>query len=316
LSANALACQWTYDEHHDAWDTTCGNKYQFMHDGPKENGIKFCPFCGIQLNSDPVPKLALKRAVCIFDIESTGTDVAMDRIITLAIKRIDPPDLFHAEEQVTKKTWMVNPKRAIPPDSTRIHGITDAMVKDCPYFEDVAEEVKALLSGADFCGYNLLKFDVPLLWEEFYRCNIELDLADVKIVDASEIFRKKVPRNLEAAVERFCGREHIGAHDAMGDVEETWNVLNGQRATYPDLAKMTLGELAQFSMEEEWEGKPAKRLDLAGYVIQDWNGVARYTLRKVQGIAVYDDTGFADWMLRNSFPMNTKMVLRKLLGDA
>ena len=82
--------------------------------------------------------------------------------------------------------------------------------------------IRKTLSGADLCGYNLLKFDVPILWEEFFRARFEWSLDGVKIVDASEIFRKKEPRTLTAAVKKFCGHEHAGAHDAMADVEATW----------------------------------------------------------------------------------------------
>ncbi len=28
------------------WDTTCGNAFEFMADGPMENKFKYCPYCG------------------------------------------------------------------------------------------------------------------------------------------------------------------------------------------------------------------------------------------------------------------------------
>ena len=281
-------------------------------------------------------KLILHRPMCVMDIESTGVDVATDRILSLAVLRIEPPDLFSKEQSDTRKVWLLNPGRMIPADSTRIHGITDDMVKDCPAFESVMEEIRKMLSGADLCGYNLLKFDVPILWEEFFRAGFEWSLDGVKIVDASEIFRKKEPRTLTAAVKKFCGREHAGAHDAMGDVDATWEVLRGQIAAYPELITGSeerppsprpsppgegeglvplnhVAMLAEFSSMEEYEGRPAKRLDLAGYIIEDADGVARYTLKKVRGVAVADDPGFGEWMLRSSFPANTCKVVRKLL---
>lgn len=43
-------CLWTQDVHTCSWDTACDNKYQFMADGPKENGYRFCPGCGKGLN--------------------------------------------------------------------------------------------------------------------------------------------------------------------------------------------------------------------------------------------------------------------------
>lgn len=256
--------------------------------------------------------LLLDRPLLCFDIESTGTDVCLDRIITLAAVKLSPADLLAPEKRETR-TWMFHPQRAIPAASTRVHGITDDMVKGKPSFERHAREIHDFFAGADLLGYNLLKFDVPILWEELFRANIEWSLSGV-IIDASEIFRKKEPRTLVAAVKKFCGREHTGAHEALADVEATLAVLEGQRQCYADLTNMNVHGLAEFSAAEEWEGQPAYRLDLAGYVIRSADGVARYTLKKVRGVAVADDPGFGEWMLRNTFPEQTKRVLRELLN--
>ena len=328
-------CVWKPDDIDGGWDASCGLKYVFNFDGPKENNFNFCPHCGHLLVVGEPPKLVLHRPLCVLDIEATGLDVTNDRILTLAILRIDPPDLFHKEQRETRQTWRVNPGRMIPADSTRIHGITDDMVKDCPRFESVAAEIRTLLSDADLCGYNLRNFDVPLLWEEFFRAGIEWATDGVKVVDASEIFRKQEPRNLTAAVKKYCGREHGDAHEAMADVEATWDVLHGQLAAYPNLIaphpdplpigsadsanaereKMALNHVAVLAAfcQEEFEGRPAKQLDLSGYIIEDADGIARYTLKKVRGVAVADDPGFGEWMLRSSFPVNTCKVVRKLL---
>jgi len=255
--------------------------------------------------------LQLDRPLVVFDIEATGTDVVQDRTITLAAMRIDA-GLFDATEI---RTWMVNPGFPIPPESTRIHGITDAMVADKPAFTAVAGEIHQFFGSADLCGYNLLKFDVPMLWEEFCRAGIDWDLDGVRIIDASEIFRKKEPRTLTAALKKYCSEEHAGAHDALADVIATWNVLNGQRRVYEDLGVMNVAGLAEFSGAEEWEGRPARRLDLAGYLIEDADGVARYTLKKVRGVPVLADPGFGEWMLRNNFPEHTKRALRQALDS-
>ncbi|MDE2099457.1 MAG: 3'-5' exonuclease [Patescibacteria group bacterium] len=353
-------CFWKPDDVDGGWDGSCGIKYVFNSDGPKENNFNFCPHCGHLLVVGESPKLVLQRPLCVIDIEATGVDVASDRIITLAVLRIEPPDLFNNETRETRKTWTVHPGRMIPADSTRIHGITDDMVKDCPRFKGVAADVRAMLSDADLCGFNLRNFDVPLLWEEMYRSlrtatdNDPLPMTHGDgtprlVVDASEIFRKKEPRTLTAAVKKYCGRDHEGAHEAMADVQATWDVLHGQLAAYPELlqpisaddmigglkaalrgndeqieahadnlkSKVALNHVAALAelCVEEYEGRPAKRLDLCGYIIEDADGIARYTLKKVRGVPVLDDPGFGEWMLRNSFPAHTCKVLRKLLAD-
>jgi DNA polymerase-3 subunit epsilon len=254
----------------------------------------------------------LERPLIIFDIESTGTDVVLDRIVQLAASKIIPEDFVQPLDR-QDRNWLFNPGRPIPAEVVEIHHIDDAKVKDCPRFEKKAEEVFRFFAGADLCGFNLLNFDVPMLVEEFSRSGYDWDLNGVKIVDASEIFRRKEPRTLTAAVKKFCGRDHEGAHDAMADLIATWDVLNGQRDCYPDIGEMNLAGLAEFSSREEFKGRPARRLDLAGYIIEDADGIARYTLRKVRGVPVVDDPGFGGWMLRNSFPTDTKKVLAKLL---
>lgn len=47
--AKLKGCKWAYDDSTESWDTGCGNKHQFMADGPKENEHKFCPYCGGEL---------------------------------------------------------------------------------------------------------------------------------------------------------------------------------------------------------------------------------------------------------------------------
>jgi DNA polymerase-3 subunit epsilon len=257
--------------------------------------------------------LPLERPIVVFDIESTGVDIAVDRIISLAALRIEPED-FLQDARELRGHWIVNPMVSIPAAVSKVHGFTNDMLKDKPLFKSISETVHTFFQGADLCGYNLRNFDIPMLWEEFYRCKIEWNLSCVKVVDASEIFRRKEPRTLTAAVEKFCGRKHEGAHDAMADVLATWEVLHGQRKFFSDIGDMGVSALAEFSCSEEFEGQPARRLDTAGHIIETADGIARYTARRVKGVPVVDDPGFGGWMLRNSFPANTKLILQQLLS--
>jgi hypothetical protein len=42
-------CKWTFDEHHDKYDTECGEAHCFMSEGPTENDHKYCPYCGREI---------------------------------------------------------------------------------------------------------------------------------------------------------------------------------------------------------------------------------------------------------------------------
>ncbi len=247
--------------------------------------------------------LFLSRPLAFFDIESTGTDVAKDRIISLAVKKFFPGD-----NTITGK-WIVNPGISIPAETAKIHGFTDDIVKDLPRFDAKAREVFELITACDLGGYNLLNFDVPLLYEEFVRCGITWDLTGMRIIDVGNIFKKKEERTLSAAVKFYCHREMVDAHNALADVEATADVLDGQLTAYTDLAAMSVEKLAEFSRFDD-------RIDLAGKIMRNDQGDAVYNFGKAKGTRVVDDPGFGQWILRNDFTRNTKDVVARLLkGD-
>jgi DNA polymerase III subunit epsilon len=251
--------------------------------------------------------LNLDRPLCFFDIESTGVEPQHDRIITLSILKVTPEDFFRpgSEEWLHER---FNPVVMIPAQSTAIHGITDAAVADKPKFSDRASAILEFMNGCDLAGFNLTNFDVPILWEECHRAGVNWDLNGVRVIDVSNIFRKKEERTLAAAVRFYCGREITNAHDAEADVVATRDVLLGQLARYTDLQSMGVQGLSEFSKQEE-------RVDLAGAIILDKDGDYAYTHRRVRGVKVADDPGYAYWMLKSDFSANTKMHLKRILGE-
>ncbi len=69
--------------------------------------------------------------------------------------------------QKTIRTEKVNPTIPIPLESSLIHGIYDDDIKDKPTFKQLSTSLATFFKGCDLGGFNLLKFDVPLLMEEF-----------------------------------------------------------------------------------------------------------------------------------------------------
>jgi DNA polymerase-3 subunit epsilon len=250
------------------------------------------------------PERYLETPVIFFDIESTGTDVTKDRIVSLAAVKIDESG---AEQ------WfeiLCNPGIVMSPEIVAIHGITNESVANCPTFDDVAALVLEFFHGCDLGGYNLKRFDIPMLWEELWRAGYELDLEGVRVIDVGNIFRKMERRTLSAAVQFYCGRNHEGAHTARADTQATLDVFLAQRDKYFDIAMMTMDELHAFSRLSEFE-----QVDLAGKILKDANGEYIYGMRSKQGVRVLDDIGFAEWMLGKDFPENTKIILRKILRE-
>ena len=67
-------------------------------------------------------ELKLTRPICFFDLETTGTNVAHDRIVEISILKIYP------NGNKESKTWLVNPEISIPPEVVEIHGISNEKV--------------------------------------------------------------------------------------------------------------------------------------------------------------------------------------------
>lgn len=247
----------------------------------------------------------LSRPIAFIDTESTGVDPVKDRILEIGVAVLHP-DGVRNHEVFTRR---FNPGMAIPPAATEIHGITDEDVKDCPRFAESATGIWRGLQGKDLAGYNLRRFDLPILDEELRRSGLKLDLTGVQVIDCFGIFSKKEPRKLEDAVRRYCGREHAGAHGAASDADVTVDVLLGQLEAYEDLAKMDLSELASYSNVQD-----LKYADLAQKLYFDDEGKVCYAFGKHKDCRVRDRMNYAEWMLANNFPGSTCDVLRKILG--
>ena len=174
----------------------------------------------------------LTRPLVFFDTETTGTDPVNDRIVELSMVRVLPPP----GGLEAPRTWRLNPGVRIPIEASEIHGITNDDVAAQPTFADIADELLALLAGADLAGFNVGRFDVRVLQGELMRAGRSLDLAGVRLVDTQVIFHRREPRNLAAALEFYCGKQLEGAHGAEADTLATLEVFAGQLARYGDLS--------------------------------------------------------------------------------
>lgn len=262
-------------------------------------------------------KLHSELPFVTFDLETTGLDTACDRIIQIGIQRITldntaPLRGFEPEHVLYKSP--VNPQRPIPARVTEITGITDAMVATAPTFAAIAEEVRKLIGDNCYIvGFNHLNFDIPVLWEEFHRCGIAWDVKLPLCIDVGNLFRKVEPRTLAALVKKLFGEELAEAHDASADATATFRCLGAMAEKYPELTNLGASELAAFSKMDDLDGQPVERVDLAGLLVRDAQGVVRYTHKKVRGVALADDPGYAEWMLRGGFSENTKQaIIREL----
>src|SRR5690242_8632899 len=143
--------------------------------------------------------ITLEKPLAVIDLETTGTDPQNDRIVEISILKILP------DGRRRHRTRRLNPGIPIPPAATAVHGITDADVAGEPRFEQVAQGLLDFLDGCDLCGFNLKRFDLRVLYCEFARAGRRLPLEGRALVDPMEIFHRREPRDLNAAVRTYLG---------------------------------------------------------------------------------------------------------------
>lgn len=259
--------------------------------------------------------LNLKRPIVFFDLETTGINVVTDRIVEIAYIKIYP------DGKEESRTQRINPEMPIPAEAQAIHGISDEDVKDMPTFREFAKSFSKVLEGCDLGGFNSNKFDIPVLAEEFLRCDVDFDLMKRKFVDVQVIFHKMERRTLSAAYKFYCQKDLEGAHGAEADTRATLDVLKAQLEIYKDAeyedmngkkSKPIVNEvdkLAEFSSHNQ-------NVDFAGRIVYNEKGVEVFNFGKYKGRSVVEvfekDPGYYGWMLNGEFPLYTKKIITQI----
>lgn len=258
-------------------------------------------------------KLSLKRPVAFFDLETTGLNIAHDRIVEIAILRIDP------DGKETPYQAFFNPEITVSPEAASVHGYTNEFLADKPTFKEKAEEVKTFFGDADLAGYNILKFDLPLLVEEFLRVGCDFSLDGRDFIDVMNIFMKMEPRTLKGAYCFFCHSELVGAHGASADTAATYEVLKAmldkyEGVDYEDSKGVKsqgpvndMNALSRFSAHHQ-------NADLCGQIIYDDEKKEVFQFGKHKGKRVEDvfrtiDPNYYSWMMNSDFPLYTKKLI-------
>ena len=257
-------------------------------------------------------QLNLKNPLLFFDIESTGLNVATDRIVEISIVKVSPGGPGQPND-VEVKTRRINPTIPITPGAQAVHGISDEDVKDCPTFKQVAKSLARLMEGCDIAGYNSLKFDIPMLAEEFLRAGIEFDFRKRKLVDVQNIFHKKEQRTLKAAYKFYCGQNLDNAHSAEADTMATYEVLEAQLDRYANDEEEPLQNdvayLSKYSCQTRF-------VDYAGRIVLNDDDVPVFNFGKHRGKPVADvlrqEPSYYSWMMDGDFTLDTKQQLTKI----
>lgn len=248
-------------------------------------------------------ELNLANPIVFFDLETTGINIVKDRVVEISVLKVMPNG---KEEQ---KTIRVNPGMHIPEEASKVHGIYDEDVKDCPTFKGIAKELARYIEGCDLGGFNSNRFDIPLLAEEFLRAEVDFDMSKRKFVDVQTIFHKMEQRTLSAAYRFYCDKNLEDAHTAAADTIATYEVLKAQLDRYGDQLENNVDFLSKFSSQN-------RNVDFAGFIVLNDKGEEVFNFGKNKGMSVAkvlrEQLGYYDWMLKSEFPLYTKKVLTQI----
>ena len=247
-------------------------------------------------------ELNLTKPIVFFDLETTGINIAIDKVVEISILKVFP------NGNKESKTWLVNPEIQIPKETSDIHGITNEKVVTEPTFKELAPKINEMIADSDLAGFNSNRFDIPLLAEELMRAGIDFDMKNRKAIDVQVIFHKKEQRTLGAGYQFYCGKELEGAHGAEADTNATYEILLAQLDKYEDIGN-TVDALSEFSTH-------GKRADFAGFILMNDKDQEIFSFGKYKGRTVEEvlkeNPGYNNWIQNADFPLYTKKVLKEI----
>ncbi|HEY1038048.1 MAG TPA: exonuclease domain-containing protein [Bacteroidia bacterium] len=260
-------------------------------------------------------QLNLTKPIAFIDLETTGINVGSDRIVEISILKV------HTNGEQEVKTLRVNPGMPIPAESSRIHHIFDADVKDCQTFKQLAPQLASFIEGCDLAGYNSNKFDIPLLAEEFLRAEVDFDLRNRRLVDVQNIFHIMEQRTLSAAYKFYCEKEIENAHSAEADIKATYEVFLAQLEKYKEVEMTDEKGNKYFPVTNNIEAlskltNRTRNADLAGRIQFNAKGQEVFAFGKHKDKPVEEifekEPSYYTWMMDGDFPLYTKKIITQI----
>lgn len=264
--------------------------------------------------------LELSRPAVNLDVEATTGDPKTARVTQLSLEVYYPDGRF-------EEFWsVIDPEVPIPEDSSAVHGITEEVLRNCcasckipqsdhhlneqcprfvkpPTFKQIAAHIYEYLKAADFVGFNHRRYDLPLLEEEFRRCEINFEWRSANTIDVFRLWQIVEPRTLTDAVERYGDGETLKgkAHDARNDTGGTMIALRGMLRARPELPK-SVQELHELMYPRDPNQIDSERK----FVFIE--GVPCINFGKFKGKPMKDNIGYLRWILKNDFSAEVKKI--------
>lgn len=177
------------------------------------------------------------------DTETTGLNVRRDRLISVA------GVLLHGDRMFPAATFdrLVNPGQRIPPVSTSIHGITDAMVIDATGYPAIAGDLAGFCGARVWIGHNI-GFDIAILRREARLAG--LPWSEPTYLDTLRLYAALRPRAPDVELDAIAGDLGVdmsGRHTALGDALMTAEVYRRLLPLLAEEGVRTLGEALAFA---------------------------------------------------------------------
>lgn len=247
--------------------------------------------------------LKLDKPLVIFDLETTGLVLSMDKIIEIAYIKYLP------NGRVIKDDIFLNPEMPISRESTEVHGITNDDVADKPTFKEKAQEFWDIFQNSYYGGFNIINFDLPMLKREFIRCGIDFDYTNKDIIDSKTIYHYMEPRTLSAALKYYCNKDHDNAHNALADVEATAEILACQMEKYNEIHDWDFVRKIHSTSDDRYVDNERK------FYWRD--GEAYFSFSKHKDTPLSEvaktDPSFLQWIVSADFSEETKDIIKKAL---
>jgi DNA polymerase-3 subunit epsilon len=187
-----------------------------------------------------------------FDLETTGTDIETDRIVTAAVVRLEPDGAVS-----TERTWLLDPGVVIPEEAAAIHGISTEHAREqgvpaSRAIEEITQAVAEVLRAGTPLVVMNARYDLSLLDRECRRCGLESlserlgavpsPVVDPLVIDKHVDKYRKGKRALHALCVHY-GVSLDDAHDARADAVAAARVARRMGEKHRPIGTMSLTDL-------------------------------------------------------------------------
>ena len=250
--------------------------------------------------------MKLNKPLVVLDLETTGTWIEKDRIIEIALVKLMPDG---KKEIYDSK---VNPCMPIPAIVTEITGISDADVKDAPAFGVIAPAVLAFIGESDVGGFNLERFDLPLLAREMTDAGLKFEWSARAVYDAQKVYHLHERRDLFAAYAFYCKEELKDAHYALADTKATLAIIEEQVKRYGKESE-DIEVLKEFNYKQTSDYFDAERK------FRWWNGdlymtFGKYAKKESLALIAKKDPHYLHWILEKDFSDEIKAMVQEAIN--